>query len=290
MKKIVMLLWWSFFLSLSCSGVVLAAVEGEVLKNLSLEGKPQDLAASPDGKHLFVLLEGGEVLVYSAEGEREGSLQVGPEAERIEVSPQGDRLYLICNKSKSVQIAAVDFIREINIAGSPFKGPAEAPVTIVVFSDFQCPYCARLVPLLEQVTAQYPKGVKLVFKNFPLRIHPFARQAAMAAMAAHRQGKFWPFHDLLFANYDRLDEKKIRAIAQQVGLDMVLFDASLKDRAVGDMLNRDISDGREAGVGGTPTIFVNGRLLKNRSLGGFRELIDKELGKAEEQKSGLTGG
>ncbi len=101
----------------------------------------------------------------------------------------------------------------------------------------------------------------------------------MAALAADRQGKFWEFHDLLFDNYNKLNDQKIREIAQQVGLDPERFERDLKDPRIEAMVNKDMQDGANAGVQGTPTVFINGRLLRNRSLAGFEAVIDRELQK-----------
>ena len=119
--------------------------------------------------------------------------------------------------------------------------------------------------------------MKLVFKNFPLRNHKFARPAAIAALAANKQGKFWELQDQLYKNYNKLNEQKIREIAQQVGLDMEKFDRDMKDPELQALVQRDFQEGAVAGVRGIPTIFVNGRLLRNRSLQGFQAAIEKEL-------------
>ena len=102
-------------------------------------------------------------------------------------------------------------------------------------------------------------------------------QAAIAALAAEKQGKFWEFHDLLFKDYSHLNEQKIEEIAQQLKLNMEKFDKDRKDPQITAMINRDLAEGNQAGVQGTPTVFVNGRLLRNRSMAGFQELIEKAL-------------
>jgi len=116
-----------------------------------------------------------------------------------------------------------------------------------------------------------------------MRSHKFAVPAALASMAAHRQGKFWPFQEKLFENYNKLNEQKVQEIATGLELDMVQFENDRKDPALQNIINQDLRDGRKAGVRGTPTIFINGRRLKNRSLEGFRSIIDKQL-----QKHGKT--
>ncbi len=133
------------------------------------------------------------------------------------------------------------------------------------------------MPLLEQVLEQYPKDVKLVFKNFPLASHRAARPAAVAAMAADEQGKFWEFHDRLFQDYAGIDEAKIQKIAEGLGLDMQRFEAAKRSPQILGTINRDLREAQEIGVRGTPTIYVNGRLLRNRSPEGFRDLIEKGL-------------
>jgi len=138
------------------------------------------------------------------------------------------------------------------------------------------------VPLLRQVLEQYPREVKVVFKNFPLSMHEFAAPAAIAAMAAHKQGKFWPYHDKLFANSSSLSEKKFQEIAAELKLNKAQFEADRKDPVVEAIVNRDVQDGLKAEVPGVPSIFINGRLLKDRSLQGVRELIKKALQKASQ--------
>jgi len=135
------------------------------------------------------------------------------------------------------------------------------------------------VPVLEQVLEKNPNQVKLVFKNFPLRNHKFAMPAAIASLAAEKQGKFWEFHDLLFKDHNRLNEQKVKEIAQQLNLDMEKFEKDQKDPRIRAMINRDLVEGNQAGVRGTPTVFINGRLLRNRTMAGFQELIEKALKK-----------
>ena len=139
------------------------------------------------------------------------------------------------------------------------------------------------MPVLEQVLEKYPNDVKVAFKNFPLRNHKFAMKAAVAALAAERQGKFWEFHDLLFENYNKLNDQKIQEIALAVGLNPEEYEKMKKDPAIERRVKQDLSDGRQAGVRGTPTIFVNGIRLRDRSLKGFQAAIDKQL-----QKLGKT--
>lgn len=134
-----------------------------------------------------------------------------------------------------------------------------------------------MVPVLEQVFEKYPKQVKIVFKNFPLRNHNFAMKAAAAVLAAEKQGKFWEYHDLLFENYNKLNDQKIRDISLQLGLNQTEFEKASNDPMIQKRISQDVRDGQQAGVRGTPTIFVNGRLLRDRTLKGFEAAIDAEL-------------
>ena len=126
---------------------------------------------------------------------------------------------------------------------------------------------------------KYPSDVKLVVKHFPLPMHGYARKAAIAALAAGKQGKFWEIHEKLFANQKGLNDAKVEAIARELVLNMEQFNKDLKDSAIASLIDRDMKNGRQANVQGTPTIFVNGKLLNQRSLQDFQQAIDAELKK-----------
>lgn len=137
------------------------------------------------------------------------------------------------------------------------------------------------MPLLEQVLGNNPEKVKLVFKNFPLRNHQSAGKAALAALAADDQGKFWEFHDRLFDNFDHINDQKIKDIARELGFKTAEFEKQMAAPGILSRIRQDVQDGTAAGVRGTPTVFINGRRLKNRTLKEFQDLIDKELTKIE---------
>jgi protein-disulfide isomerase len=129
------------------------------------------------------------------------------------------------------------------------------------------------------VLDKYPKKVRLVFKNFPLSMHPFAYKAAVAALAAHAQGKFWEFHNTLFENYKVLNDAKIQEIAKELKLDMERFNSAMKDPSIQQLIARDIKEGQQAGIEGIPTIYINGRLPHETSLQGIVNMIEAELKK-----------
>ena len=147
-------------------------------------------------------------------------------------------------------------------AGSPSKGgPVGSPVTIIEFSDFQCPFCSRVNPSIDQAKATFGDKVRFVFRQFPLNIHPQAPKAAEASLCANEQGKFWEMHDALFANQQKLSVPDLKATALTVGVDGAKFDACLDSGKMAEIVARDMADGQTAGVSGTPALFVNGRFI-----------------------------
>ena len=169
----------------------------------------------------------------------------------------------------------------IDTAGSPARGPKEAPVVLVEFSDFQCPYCAGLQSTLDQVLKAFPKEVKLVFKQFPLNIHQYARQAAVASMAANAQGRFWPLHDKMFQNFSAINEENIKKWAREIGLNAADFEKAMQSGKHEAQVQKDIADGAAARVLGTPSLFINGKRVQDRSFEGFKKVILEELAAAK---------
>jgi len=183
-----------------------------------------------------------------------GAIKGLPEAEIVKAMANTDFAKRAAQRNQT-------FLDPINIPilGSPFKGPANAKITLVEFSDFQCPYCAQAVGFLNEVLKAYPKDVRLVFKQYPLDIHPNARISSAAALAANAQGKFWPMHDKMYANYKQLTRANILMWAKEAGVDPVKFAADLDSAMIKQLVNKDYADGEKAGVEATPTIFVNGK-------------------------------
>jgi len=136
-----------------------------------------------------------------------------------------------------------------------------------------------VIPLLEQVLEHYPNEVKVVSKEFPLAMHKKAKGASIAALAAGEQGKYWEYHDKLLDNYNKLSGEKYLEIAEELGLDMEAFKKSLTDPKHQKAIAKDMKDGSSAGVTGTPTIFVAGRRLQNRTLEGVKAIVEPELKK-----------
>jgi len=169
----------------------------------------------------------------------------------------------------------------LNTVGSPSEGPASAKVTLVEFSDFQCPYCARVTPTLRKIRANYGDDVRIVFKHLPLPIHPKAMDAHYASEAAHRQGKFWPFHNKIFVEQASMSEAKYREWAEELGLDMRQFSSDLASAETKAKVDSDLQEARELGLRSTPSFFINGYLLKGaKPYSVFKERIDQELAKS----------
>ena len=257
-----------------------AELEKNLVKRQPLPTAPVDIAQSVSDGRLFVLLEGGDVQIFAANGQKQESFNVGAGVTSMEVSPDGQRLYLGNSKGKELQFVEISIVQQLPVNSSAVKGAENAPVTITLFDDFQCPYCARLLPVLDQVLAAYPKQVQMVYKHFPLSMHKFANAAALASIAARNQDKFWPMHDQLFANYNKLNDALIRQLAESVGLDMARFDQDMANPALQQEVAADMQLGAKAGVRGTPAVYINGRQLKDRSINGFKRMIDAELKKA----------
>jgi protein-disulfide isomerase len=168
-------------------------------------------------------------------------------------------------------------------ADGPALGPADAPVTIVEFSDFQCPFCARAGPIVKELNAKYPEQVRIVYRHFPLdSIHPRARPAAEAAACADEQGAFWPYHDLLFANPRGLSDEDLVRYAGEAGIDTEKFAQCVTEGRHRKQVERDLQEGRRVGVSGTPSFFVNGRMLGGaQPVEEFVRLIEDELERAD---------
>jgi protein-disulfide isomerase len=160
----------------------------------------------------------------------------------------------------------------------PSHGPVNAPIQIVTYSEFQCPYCARVGPTVEQILEHYGERVRVVFRDFPLPMHQQARPAAEAAQCAHEQGKFWAYHDKLFANQRTLDNEALKRYAGELSLDVERFNQCFESGKYRDAVNRDHEEGMRLGVQGTPAFFVNGRFVSGaRPFEYFQQLLDEEL-------------
>jgi protein-disulfide isomerase len=177
---------------------------------------------------------------------------------------------------------------KIPVAGSPVRGPADARITLVEFSDFECPYCSAAVKEVDAVMKAYPKDIKLIYKQFPLSMHPHAEMAAEASLAAREQGKFWEMYDVMFRNFRRLSHENILLWAKELGMDTNKFQAELDSHKYKAEVAKDIADGDAANVYGTPAFYIDGKQYNGElSLAALKPILTAELkGENKEAKHG----
>jgi protein-disulfide isomerase len=167
---------------------------------------------------------------------------------------------------------------KISIAGDPVQGSDNAKVTLVEFSDFQCPFCSQVVKSVKEIQKQFPKDLKFVFKQFPLDSHSEAEMAAEAALAAQAQGKFWEMHDLIYAGFPKLNRQIVDGYAKRLNLDMKRFNAEMAGHKYQSRVEMEEKEGETAGVAGTPTFFFNGKKYNGTfDVATVVPLIKKEL-------------
>jgi len=183
-------------------------------------------------------------------------------------------------KKYPTSVALKPTVVDVAAAGRPERGPKNASVTIIEFSDYQCPFCQKAEDVVDQVMKTYADKVRLVYRDYPLPFHPNARPASEAAACANAQGKFWEYHAKLFHG-DGLEPEKLKTYADQVGLDRKKFDDCLEKKPFKAEIDKDVKDGEKAGVNGTPAFFINGRMLSGaQPFEKFKEVIDDELATA----------
>jgi protein-disulfide isomerase len=172
---------------------------------------------------------------------------------------------------------------DVSVAGEPFKGSEKAPVTVVKFEDFQCPFCKQVQPTFNELLSRYNGKVRLVHKDLPLEsLHPQARQAAEAARCAYEQGKFWEYHDKLYANSPKASADDLKSYAKEVDLNVDSFDRCFASGKYKAVVQQGLNEGVQLGLTGTPTIFINGREISgNQPLEAFEAIIDDELARGK---------
>ena len=164
--------------------------------------------------------------------------------------------------------------KNIPLASSYYQGAEKPVMTVVEFTDFECPYCAQVAPVLDSLVRTYPNQVRVVFKHFPLNFHKQARSAHAAALAAGKQGRFFDYRYKLAKHFRSLSDSTYISVAQEIGLDVEEFKANMAlTQEDEQIINRDLELGRELGVRGTPTLYANGKKVGDRSFAGFQQLL-----------------
>jgi len=199
--------------------------------------------------------------------------------DRIEKIEKSQKEFLTSWQQRFPKRPQIDYnkVYDIEIGKSPVRGAQGAKVTLVEFSDFQCPYSQRAQPLIEKLLKAYPEDLQHVYKNFPLGFHKEAMSAAKACVAADMQGKFWEMEELVFKNPKKLKDKDLKGYAKKIGLDMERFEKDCKSEEVEKRVQEDMKEAKKAQVTGTPTLFLNGKRVKNRSEEAMKEDIKSIL-------------
>lgn len=268
----------TLFCTLSDAG---AKIEWSVLKKIPLDDTPLDVAISQEGTTAYILCS-KSVQVYSIpENKITAAIPLTGEFSQLALSPDGEKLFLTQGTGKQLSIIQISQVHDIPTGTSQVIGKAAAPVTIVAFLDYQCPYCSRVYPELEQMLKQRPNDVNLVIKHFPLPMHRFAEKASLAALAAARQNKYQELTRILFSDFKNLNDEIIQKHAQTAGLDMAQFNTAYNDPTLKKQIEEDRQLGINMSVRGVPAIFLNGRVVRDRSVQTFNQMIDEELKKGK---------
>lgn len=273
---------FALLLAVSCCLVAVQSSQAKVYqtvdKTLTATTPPIDMAVSVDGNLTFLLGANGKVTIFNKEGEKE-EISVDGDFDHIVAPGIGDKIWLSSQKTKQVKEVFIDFVKKLSLEGSPFLGEEKASVVFTTFSDFQCPHCALQGELFQKLLEKNPTTIKIVYKYNPLPNHQFAGAAAIAAYAAQQQGKFWQYHDLIYADFKDLTIEKLTQFAEKLGLNMPQFQQQMNSQEAKDKVMKDLQEGREAGVSGTPVLFLNGLLVRDRTPENLQKLINEALKK-----------
>ncbi len=245
----------------------------------SIPAKPVDIAQSLDNKRVFILGDDAKIYIFTPNGRQLGVMPVDPGVTAIDIAARGDMIFLANAQAKTYSAVDISFNQDIDITGAPVLGNVDAPVTLVLFSDFECPWCKRLEPTLSQLLAQNQGKLRIVFKQMPLAMHQYAEPAALASIAAQRQGKFWEMHDALFKVQEWTDAT-VEETAKNIGLNMEKFHADIESPEVQAQLAKDAADAQSASITATPSLFINTKPVSNRSLEGMQAMVNEALAAA----------
>jgi protein-disulfide isomerase len=264
-------------------GARLVALEAEARKTSEADLIQREVTArvvDPTAEEISRFYEANKAQI------REPADQVAPRIKQALVTQRRQEIYRnFVDQLKAkykVKVLLPPLRLTVDAGASPARGPASAPVTIVLYSDFECPYCQTLAGTLAQAKKEYGDKVRLVFRQFPLtQLHPNAQKAAEASLCAADQGRFWEMHDELFKPGERLVPAELSRRANAIGLDTRTFDACLASGRQRERINADIQGGRALGVSSTPTLFVNGRpVMGTIPYSDLSTIVREELGRA----------
>jgi protein-disulfide isomerase len=254
-------------------------IEWKMIKEVSLDQPPIDVVTSYDGAYAFILTS-KEIVVYSRKEDKiVNRIPVNKAYDRISFSKVSNEFILTSKDSKSLSFYKVTPIYNIDIDNQPYVGAADAPVTIIVYDNYQCSACKRFSGFISDVLKHYAEQVRVVIKFYPNPKDELAKKAAAAAMAAQMQGKFWDFHKALFENQADLDGDKILFIANNLALDIDKFKTDMKSQDVTAFIDRNLDEGKKLRIGVTPTVIINGKHLERNDYARLIGAIETELKK-----------
>ncbi|MGA1842651.1 MAG: thioredoxin domain-containing protein [bacterium] len=261
-----------------------AKIEWSIIAKIELDDAPKDMALSGDNTTAYILGT-KNILIYSlSENKVTDTIPITGSYSQITLSSDGEKLFVTDPESKEFSIIEISEVYDIPAEQSPVIGKSDAPVSIVAFLDFQCPYCARVYPVLEMLLGKYPNEVNLIIKHNPLRMHRYAENASLAALASAKQQKYREITKLLFDNYKDLNDDTIKKYLEEAGLDMEALNSAYNDPSLKKIIGEDLNLGARLKVRGVPTLFINGRRVKDRSLNALSEMVDQELAKGKRDK------
>lgn len=237
-------------------------------------------SAMPSDKEANVIFEMQKNGMYKGKNfddvKGEIKARLGGQKKRFAINEYIDNL----RKSANIKINLERPTVEVSVDDDPSQGDPKAPITLIEFSEFQCPFCKRTRATLSKILDTYKGKIHYVFRDFPLSFHQQAKPAAIAANCANKQNKYWEFNAKLFENQQKLGNALYQSLAKDAGLDLDAFNKCLKDKTVANEIDMDQEDGMSVGVSGTPAYFINGKFLSGaQPFEAFKEIIDEELAK-----------
>jgi protein-disulfide isomerase len=258
-----------------------AKIEWNIITKIKLDDAPKDMAISGDNTTAYILGAKG-IMIYSiSEKKITDTITIEGNYSQIELSSDGERLFVTDPESKEFSIIQISEIYDIPVEESPVIGKSDAPVSVVAFLDFQCPYCARVYPVLEKLLDKYPNEVNLIIKHNPLRMHRYAENASLAAIASAKQQKYQQITKVFFDNYKSLNDDTIKKYLEEAGIDMEAFNTTYNEPSLKKIISQDLNLSAKVKVRGVPTLFINGRRVKDRSLNALSEMVNQELEKSK---------
>ena len=254
-----------------------AVLQWDFLQSISLNESPKDITISQRGDVAYILCLNSIQKYSFRERKITDTIPLSNDFSQIALSPDGEKLLLTDSKNKQISIIQLFQYYDMEISNSPVIGKKDAPVAIFAFLDFQCPYCSKLYPILEQLLTQYPNEVKLVIKHYPLQMHGMAEKASIAVLAAEKQKKYKEMSRTFFRNFKKINDITIKKFAEQNGLNIDQFQKDCSDPSLKIIVQKDIQLGKRVNVHGVPALFINGRLIKNRFIPELSNIIEQEL-------------